>query len=76
MVVTTMETLNCGICKRPLNLIEDPLSVNCGGDCLRCMANIERENPVMTGWSDLELSFYDHIIYLENLILKIIKENA
>jgi len=29
---------NCGICGRPLNLKDDPTSLDCGGDCLRCMA--------------------------------------
>jgi hypothetical protein len=28
----------CGICGRPLDQPNDPTSQNCGGDCLRCMA--------------------------------------
>lgn len=29
----------CNICKRPMNKDDDPTSENCGGDCLRCMAD-------------------------------------
>lgn len=32
-------TVNCGICKRPLNQPDDPTTEDCGGDCLRCMAD-------------------------------------
>jgi hypothetical protein len=32
---------HCAICGRPLNNAEDPLSVDCGGDCLGCMADCE-----------------------------------
>lgn len=29
----------CAICKRELDNPDDPLSRNCGGDCLQCMAD-------------------------------------
>lgn len=29
---------NCRICKGPLNVPDMPLTDDCGGDCLRCMA--------------------------------------
>ena len=29
----------CHICKRELNVDADPMSVDCGGDCLKCMAD-------------------------------------
>jgi hypothetical protein len=29
----------CGICKRELNVASDPTTEDCGGDCLRCMAD-------------------------------------
>jgi hypothetical protein len=29
----------CLICKRLLNNPNDPLSMDCGGDCLQCMAD-------------------------------------
>lgn len=35
----------CSICARPLNRAEDPLSVNCGGDCLGCIIVAEDGNP-------------------------------
>lgn len=28
----------CRICGRELNVDSDPLSVDCGGDCVKCMA--------------------------------------
>lgn len=28
----------CHICKRILDNPDDPFSIDCGGDCLRCMA--------------------------------------
>lgn len=31
----------CTICKRPLGVASDPFSVDCGGDCLLCMADAE-----------------------------------
>lgn len=30
---------HCAICGRPLDVADDPLSVDCGGDCLGCMAD-------------------------------------
>lgn len=29
----------CSICGRPLDVPVDPLSTDCGGDCLACMAD-------------------------------------
>lgn len=34
------ETNYCHICKRELNNLADPLSTDCGGDCLQCMAEV------------------------------------
>ena len=31
---------NCLTCKRPLDDPQDPTTENCGGDCLKCMAEI------------------------------------
>jgi hypothetical protein len=31
----------CHLCKRPLDQPEDPLSADCGGDCLGCINEIE-----------------------------------
>ncbi len=38
-----MEPTNCNFCKRPLS--NDPKSdaYDCGGDCLRCMAEIAED---------------------------------
>lgn len=37
----------CSICKRLLGQPEDPDSVDCGGDCLACMREEERPEPVV-----------------------------
>lgn len=29
----------CGLCKRQLDRLGDPVSLDCGGDCLLCMAD-------------------------------------
>jgi hypothetical protein len=33
--------MNCGICGRVLENPDDPLSVDCGGDCWGCVGEIE-----------------------------------
>lgn len=33
----------CGICGRKLGLEDDPLSVDCGGDCWGCLGLIEAD---------------------------------
>lgn len=33
----------CKMCKRPLDIPNDPTSQDCGGDCLRCMADVARD---------------------------------
>lgn len=38
-------TEHCTICKRELDNKDDPFSVNCGGDCLACMADFEDPEP-------------------------------
>lgn len=35
----------CSICKRPLGREEDPLSEDCGGDCLACIIVAEDGEP-------------------------------
>ena len=35
--------LNCNICNRKLEVITDPLSADCGGDCWGCIGEIEAE---------------------------------
>jgi hypothetical protein len=35
--------MNCQICNRPLNNPNDPLSLDCGGDCWGCIGEIEAE---------------------------------
>jgi hypothetical protein len=39
----------CHLCGRPLNNSHDPFSLDCGGDCLGCMLEIEQK----MGWKDL-----------------------
>lgn len=31
----------CSICHRALNQLDDPFSVDCGGDCIVCMADAD-----------------------------------
>lgn len=38
-----MMSFHCLICSRKLDQPEDPLSLDCGGDCLGCMNRIEKE---------------------------------
>ena len=38
-----MEHRKCELCKRLLDNEEDPLSIDCGGDCIACMITIEFE---------------------------------
>lgn len=33
----------CLICGRPLDQADDPLSIDCGGDCLGCIEEIEAQ---------------------------------
>jgi hypothetical protein len=37
----TQDTSKCGICGRPLDRPDDPLSLDCGGDCWSCIGEIE-----------------------------------
>ena len=37
----TQDTAKCGICGRPLDRPDDPLSRDCGGDCWGCIGEIE-----------------------------------
>jgi hypothetical protein len=34
---------NCLICKKPLNVEDDPLSNDCGGDCWGCVSQCEAD---------------------------------
>ncbi len=38
--------MNCQLCGRKLNMSEDPLSGDCGGDCWGCIGEIEAD----MGW--------------------------
>lgn len=38
----------CSICKRLLDDPKDPTTENCGGDCLRCMAEFAEDPDCMT----------------------------
>lgn len=38
--LTPPSTPNCNICRRALNVPDDDTTLDCGGDCLRCMADI------------------------------------
>lgn len=61
---------NCRLCNRVLGRIDDPLSINCGGDCLACMIDNERMggNHTMT-----EIEMRDRIVFLELEVKQLIK---
>ena len=44
----------CSICKRPLDSPSDPTSLDCGGDCLRCMALIAEDPDCMTSYIETQ----------------------
>jgi hypothetical protein len=35
--------MKCTICKRELNVNNDPLSIDCGGDCWGCVGEFEAD---------------------------------
>lgn len=35
--------MKCQICERPLDRTDDPLSLDCGGDCWGCVGQVEAE---------------------------------
>lgn len=39
----TIHQMNCRICGRELGREDDPLSLDCGGDCWGCIGEIEAE---------------------------------
>lgn len=42
--------MNCSLCGRPLNMVNDPLSEDCGGDCLYCMAVVVEDPDCILGF--------------------------
>jgi hypothetical protein len=46
VVPANADIRRCSICSRRLRVPEDPLSVDCGGDCWGCVGEIEAE----LGW--------------------------
>jgi hypothetical protein len=40
-----MTDTQCGICKRTLNIPDNALSYDCGGDCLACVICAEDGEP-------------------------------
>ena len=60
------QTPTCGICKRPLNQPGDPTTEDCGGDCLRCMA--EAGDPDCTAglnYRALLVKYMRHVLACE-----------
>lgn len=47
------ETAECSICKRPMDDPADPTTANCGGDCLRCMAEIGEDPGCIAAMKDV-----------------------
>lgn len=44
---------SCSICRRPLDLPDQPDTLNCGGDCLRCMAECH-DPDALTAMREIE----------------------
>jgi hypothetical protein len=40
--------LKCGICGETLNVPDSPETMNCGGDCLKCLAEFDDPECVET----------------------------
>ncbi len=57
---------NCGICRRRLDQVMDPLSKDCGGDCLGCM--IHEENTESGAYTQLEVDLRDRVCTLELML--------
>lgn len=41
MTMSMTMTKTCGICGRQIDQANDPLSIDCGGDCWGCVGEIE-----------------------------------
>jgi hypothetical protein len=50
----TSENL-CGICKRPLDDPNDPTTLSCGGDCLKCMAEVVEDPDCVVGMLHIQI---------------------
>ncbi len=50
---------NCSICKRELDVPGVPESLDCGGDCMKCMAEIGGDEDCQRalGWSEQEIEY-------------------
>lgn len=46
--MTNEAATHCGICRRVLDILADPLSTDCGGDCWGCVGEIEAD----IGWPE------------------------
>jgi len=49
----------CGICKRELNVENDPLSGDCGGDCWGCIGEIEADSGYETSLKFVRQEYLD-----------------
>ncbi len=44
----------CSFCKRLLDNAEDPYSVDCGGDCVKCMAEVVQDPDCIKHLEEIE----------------------
>ena len=45
----------CGICKRPLDDPSDPTTKSCGGDCLKCMAEVAGDPDCIVSMQNIRI---------------------
>lgn len=64
----------CNLCNRELDQPGNPLSVNCGGDCLRCMNEVERGSGRPIEKADVAVEGSDYEISLVKLVNQPIKD--
>lgn len=60
----------CSLCNRYLEMETDPLSEDCGGDCLGCMIEVEGSDC----WDEITIKFRNRIIELEKTTRKLLLE--
>lgn len=63
------DEFHCQICGRLLNQESDPLSLDCGGDCLGCMREIEgndlpyiADDQIITLWFCIRCHHTGHVV--------------
>jgi hypothetical protein len=59
----------CNICKRPMGDLNDATTEDCGGDCLKCMAELVQDPDCMLGMLKIYSTEIERLCHhLENMI--------